>query len=70
MAVKNGAAGFTKLQEHIERNHRYLRKVECSNFVMRPVLALHLTRAFLQQPLTVLTRQTWQAVRAINQSTF
>jgi hypothetical protein len=24
----------------------------------------------LQQPVTVVTRQTWQAVRAINQSVF
>ncbi len=34
------------------------------------LLALPLPRAFLWQPLTVLTRQTRQAVRPINQSVF
>ncbi len=37
---------------------------------MCPLLALPLPRAFLWHPLTVLTRQTRQAVRAINQSIF
>jgi len=35
---------------------------------MCQLLALPLRWAFLQWPLTVLTRQTWQAVHAINQS--
>jgi hypothetical protein len=48
--------------------HRYLRKVDCSSFVMCTLLALPLPRAFLQQPLTVLTRQTRQVVISINQS--
>ncbi len=48
--------------------HRYLRKVDCSSFVMCPLLQLALPRIFLQQPLTVLIRQTSQVVRAINQS--
>ncbi len=50
--------------------HRYLRKVDCSSFVMCPLLPLALPRIFLQQPLTVLTRQTSQVVHAINQSIF
>ncbi len=45
-------------------------KVDGSGFVMCLLLALGLPRAFLQQPLTVLTRQTRQAVCAINQSIF
>jgi hypothetical protein len=51
-------------------NHRPLRKVACSSFVMCPLLALALPRVFLKQPRTVLTRQTRQAVRAINLSIF
>jgi hypothetical protein len=50
--------------------HMYLRKVDCSSFGMCPLQALALPRVFLWQPLTVLTRQTRQAVRAINQSIF
>ncbi len=37
---------------------------------MCPLLALPIPRAFLLQPLTVLTRQARQVVRAINQSIF
>jgi hypothetical protein len=37
---------------------------------MCPLLALPLPKAFLGQPLTVLTRQTGQAVHAVNQSIF
>ncbi len=51
-------------------SHRYLRKVDCSSFVMCQLLALPLPRAFLRQQLTVLTRQARQAVHAINQSIF
>jgi hypothetical protein len=39
------------------------RKVDCSSFVEQ-------ARVFLQQPLTVLTKQTRQEVCAINQSIF
>jgi hypothetical protein len=45
-----------------------LRKVDCSSFVMRLLLALPRPRAFLQRPLTVQIRQTRQAVCAINES--
>jgi hypothetical protein len=37
---------------------------------MCPLLVLPLPRVFLQRPLSVLTRQTRQVVRAINQSIF
>ncbi len=50
--------------------HRYLRKVDSSSFVLCQQLALPPPRAFLWQPLTVLTRQTRQTVCAINQSIF
>ncbi len=50
--------------------HSYLWKVNCSSFVVCLLLALPFPRAFLQQPLTVLNRQTRQVVRAINQSVF
>jgi hypothetical protein len=50
--------------------HRYLRNLDCSSFVMCLLLALALPRVLLQQPLTVLTRQTMQAVHAIYQSIF
>ncbi len=46
-------------------HHRYLKKSR-----LRPLLVLPLPRAFLQQPLTVLTIKTRQAIRAINQSIF
>ncbi len=36
--------------------------LDCSSFVMCPLLVLPLKRAFLHQPLTVLTKQTRQAV--------
>ncbi len=49
--------------------HRYPSKGG-SGFVMCLLLALGLPRAFLQQPLTVLTRQIRQVVRANNQSIF
>jgi hypothetical protein len=50
--------------------HMYLRKVDCSSFGMCPLQALALPRVFLWRLLTVLTRQTRQVVRAINQSIF
>jgi hypothetical protein len=50
--------------------HRYLRKAECSSFIMCLLLVLPLPRVFLQEPQTVLTRQSRQAVCAINQSIF
>jgi hypothetical protein len=50
--------------------HRYLRKVDCSSFVLCLLPALALPRVFLRQPLNVLTRQTRQAVCVINQSIF
>jgi len=43
------------------KNHRYLKKEDCSSFVMCPLLVLPILRAFLQRPLTVLTKQTRQA---------
>jgi hypothetical protein len=49
---------------------RYLRKVDCSSFVLCLLLALPLPSAYLQQPLRVVTRQTRQAEHAINQSIF
>jgi hypothetical protein len=49
-------------------SHIYLRKVDCSSFVMCLLLALALPRVFLQQQLTVLTRQTRQAVFTNKQS--
>jgi hypothetical protein len=50
--------------------HRYLGKVDCSSIVMFHRLALPLLQTFLQEALTVLTRQTRQALHAINQSIF
>jgi hypothetical protein len=50
--------------------HRYLRKEDCSSFVMNLLLALALLRVFLQQSLTVLTRQTRQVVCGIKKSIF
>ncbi len=46
------------------------RNVDCSSIVMCPIIALPLPRAFLWQPLTVMTRTTRQAVHAIDQSIF
>ncbi len=48
--------------------HRYIRKADCSSFVMCLLLALALLRVFLLWPLTVLIRPTRQAVCAIKQS--
>ncbi len=50
--------------------HRYLRKVDCSSFVMCPLLVLPLPRAFLQRLLTILTRRMRQALCVTNQSIF
>ncbi len=58
--------------------HRYLTNIDCLSFVMCPLLAPHLPRRFsaffsflfLLCLLTVLIRQTRQAVHAINQSIF
>ncbi len=50
--------------------HRYVRKVDYSSFVMPLLLVFALPRVFLWQPQIVTTRQTWQAIRAINQSIF
>jgi len=46
------------------------RKVDSLSFVMCMLLSVGLPMAFLQQPLTVLTRQTSQAVHTINQTIF
>ncbi len=46
------------------------RKVDCSSFVMCLLQALPLPRVFLLQPVTVVTRQTKQAVCAIKQNIF
>ncbi len=58
----------------LQNNHRYIKNIDCSSFVLCVLLAPHLPRAFfffLLQPLTTVpTRQTRQAVRAINQSIF
>jgi len=55
-------------------NHRYLKNLDYSSFVMCPLLALSHPRLFLASfiavPQTVLMRQTQQAVCAINQSIF
>ncbi len=51
-------------------NHRYLKKVDYSSFVLCPQAALALPRDYFWQPETVLTRQTREAVSAINQSIF
>ncbi len=48
--------------------YRYVRKVDCSSFVMCRLLALALPSLNLWRPLRVLTRQIRQAVCAINQS--
>ncbi len=45
--------------------HRYLKKSRLLKFVMCRLLVLPFPGAFLQQPLTVLTKQTRQAVHAI-----
>jgi hypothetical protein len=42
-----------------------LRKVDCSSFVLCLLLVLPLPRAFLWQPLTVLTRQTRQVYESL-----
>jgi hypothetical protein len=46
------------------------KKSRLLKFCCVPLLGLALTRAFLQQPLAVLTRQTRQAVHAFNQSVY
>ncbi len=51
-------------------SHRYLKKSRFREIVMCWLLVLPFPRAFLQWPLTVLTRETRQAVHAINQSIF
>jgi len=51
-------------------SHRYQRKINCLSIVMSLVQAFALPRVLLHQQLTVLTRQTRQAVHAINQSIF
>ncbi len=51
--------------------HRYIRIIDCLSFVVCLLLAPHLPRhflLFLLQPLTVLMKQTKQAVCAIKQS--
>ncbi len=50
--------------------NRYLKKSRLLKFVMCQLLALPFPGAFLQWPLTVLSRETRQAVRAINQSIY
>jgi hypothetical protein len=52
----------------MENNHRHLRNIDCLSFVMCPVLALVFQVFFLLRPLTVLIKQTRQAVHAIKQS--
>ncbi len=59
----------------LSAHHRWvgtidIRKVDCSSIVKWPLLVLALPGVFLWQPLTVLTRQTWQAVHTIDQSIF
>jgi len=53
-------------------DHRYrMTKIDCLRFVMCPLLAqVFQGRLFLMQPLTVLMRQTRQAVHVIHQSIF
>jgi hypothetical protein len=60
--------GFCKLISLGQSPHRYLRKVDCSSFVICLIQTLPLSRAFLWRPLTELTGQAKQAVCAINQS--
>ncbi len=48
--------------------HRYLKKRKLVQFVTCRLLALPVPRAFLKRPPTVLTRETRQAIHAINQS--
>ncbi len=50
--------------------HRYLKKIRLLKFVVCRLLALPFPRAFLQLPLTVLTRETRQAVCAIKSLSF
>ncbi len=54
----------------VSSSHRYLKKSRLLKFLMCLLLALPFLRAFLWWPLTLLTRQTRQAVCAINQSVF
>jgi hypothetical protein len=54
----------------LKEMNRYLKKSRLLKFVMCWLLALPFPEAFLQWPLTVLTRETKQAVRAINQSIY
>jgi hypothetical protein len=54
----------------IKLAHRYQKKGRLLKIVMCGQLALPFPRAFLQQPLRVLTRETRQTVQAINQSIF
>jgi len=60
------AGRHTGKQAYRVKDHRYLRKVDCSSYVMHPLLVLALSMVFLMQPLTVLTRQKRQVVCAIN----
>jgi hypothetical protein len=58
--------GFPRSIDLVMHNHRYIRKIDCSSLVMFPLIVLPHPRAFLWRPLTVLTRQTRQAVPAIS----
>ncbi len=61
---------FDEQKFTLAANHRYLRKVDCSSFVLSHATSACSSKRFLQRPLTVLTGQTRQAVRAINQYIF
>jgi len=50
--------------------HRYLKKSRLLKFCYVPATSTASSKGILWQPLTVLTRQTSQAVRAIDQSIF
>jgi hypothetical protein len=67
---RSGRVEAAKKTEFVRRNHRYLNKSTLLKFVMCRLLALPFPREFLQQPPTVLTRETRQAVHEIYQSIF
>ncbi len=59
-----------KAQIYLIIDHRYLKKSRLLKFCYVPAASAAFSKAFWQQPITVLTRQTRQAVLAINQSIF
>jgi hypothetical protein len=71
-AASNTQTENTRIPTYLKCEHRYLKNIDCSSFVMCLLLAPHLPRHFwllffLVRPLTVLMKKTRQAVCTIKQ---